>query len=311
MKTNKLILSIEDCKIESLKYNNPTDFKRNSNIHYNMCVRNKWLKEVCSHMTGGRKYKGYWSFEKCKETALKYIDKLSFNKNDNIAYNTSHKNGWLDQICNHMKPLGNKYKRCIYSYMFEDNSVYVGLTFNLNKRQNNRNNDKNDQVTKYIKQTGLIPIRTQLTDYIDLNDAIKLEEYYVNYYTKMGCFILNKNKTGGIGSTIKINWTKDKCFEESKKYKTRTEFKIKSCGAYYTSIDNNWLDDFFIKTNNNYPTKYWNYDNCKKISLSCKSRNDLNKKSRSAYNSSKRNGWLDEFYPKKIKYNEYFNRINK
>ncbi len=41
-----------------------------------------------------------------------------------------------------MEIIGNKFKRCIYAYEFSDNYVYVGLTLNLDKR-NNRHLKKN------------------------------------------------------------------------------------------------------------------------------------------------------------------------
>lgn len=42
-------------------------------------------------------------------------------------------------------------------------------------------------------------------------------------------------------------WTKERTFEESKKYLTRGEFKIGNTSAYYTAVVNKWLDEFFVK----------------------------------------------------------------
>ena len=39
-------------------------------------------------------------------------------------------------------------------------------------------------------------------------------------------------------------WTKERCEEESHKYKSRTEYKEKAGGAYEVSRVNNWLDDY-------------------------------------------------------------------
>lgn len=38
-------------------------------------------------------------------------------------------------------------------------------------------------------------------------------------------------------------WYKDNCNIEAKKYKTRTEFRSKSCGAYKAALRNKWLDE--------------------------------------------------------------------
>ena len=44
-------------------------------------------------------------------------------------------------------------------------------------------------------------------------------------------------------------WTFKTCMEESKKYKSRSEFQKGSSGAYKVALRNGWLDDFFPKCN--------------------------------------------------------------
>ena len=91
--------------------------------------------------------------------------------------------------------------------------VYVGLTHNIIERQNGRDCHNTDQVTKHINLTGYIPIRKQLTDYIDVEIASKLEGEYVEKYKNDGWNILNVAKTGGIGGNTLI-WIKEKVIEE-------------------------------------------------------------------------------------------------
>jgi len=43
-----------------------------------------------------------WTYEKCKEEALKYNTRGSFSLNSGSAYFASAKNKWLDDICSHM-----------------------------------------------------------------------------------------------------------------------------------------------------------------------------------------------------------------
>jgi hypothetical protein len=254
-------------------------------------------------MNNIRKPRGYWTKERCQEEALKYNNRKDFNIYSKSAYLRSIKNRWIDEICSHMIVSGNKYKRCIYSYEFDDNFVYVGLTFNINKRQINRDYDITDKVTKHIKETSLQPLRKQLTDYIDVNDAIKMEEYFINFYKNNGWFILNKNKAGGIGCKISPKWDFNKVKEEALKYKTRTEFKNNSSGAYYTAINNNWLND--VCSHMIYKTKlmnYWkNIDRCKEEALKYNKISEFQKKSRGAYVFAKKNGWLDEICSHMIK----------
>jgi hypothetical protein len=45
---------------------------------------------------------GYWSFEMCREEALKYNTKYEFKLNS-VAYSAASKKKWINQICSHMK----------------------------------------------------------------------------------------------------------------------------------------------------------------------------------------------------------------
>ena len=44
-----------------------------------------------------------WTFVNCKKESLIYKTRSTFCKKSNGAYNSARKNGWLDEICNHMK----------------------------------------------------------------------------------------------------------------------------------------------------------------------------------------------------------------
>ena len=49
-----------------------------------------------------RKCKGYWTFDKVKEEALKFTNRGDFQKKSVSAYLKSYKNGWLNEVCSHM-----------------------------------------------------------------------------------------------------------------------------------------------------------------------------------------------------------------
>ena len=123
----------EQCRIEALKYKNKSDFHKKSCGAYVSALKNNWLDDICSHMIEIKKPNGYWTYKRCKEEALKYNTKSEYKIKSKSSYNKSLYCGWLDEICLHMKSIGNKYNRCIYAYEFSDNYVYVGLTCNLEK----------------------------------------------------------------------------------------------------------------------------------------------------------------------------------
>jgi predicted GIY-YIG superfamily endonuclease len=191
-----------------------------------------------------KKPNNYWTKERCKDVALLCQTKTEFINKYSGAYDASLNNKWLNEICTHMKILGSRYKRCIYVYEFSDNSAYIGLTYNLKERQKDRNNKLNDAVTKYINETGIQPFRKQLTEYIDVEEAIKLEGFYVEKYRNEGWNILNRSKTGSIGGG-NLKWTFEACQKEALKYKTKSEFIKNNGSAYSSSKNNDWLKYFF------------------------------------------------------------------
>jgi hypothetical protein len=287
--------NFESCKHEALKYNTKTDFFLNSGGAYNASIKNNWLNEVAKHMIVFNKPKNYWTFEKCKEEALKYKTKIEFRNQSNSAYQTAKRKKILNEICTHMIALGNQYKKLIYSYEFSDNHVYVGLAYNIIKRNWEHLNDNKSPVYKHMLKSKITPIKKILTnEYVDIEEAKILESYWINQYKLNNWIILNKAKAGALGGN-KIYWTFEKCETEAFKYKTRYEFEKKSGSAYNSALKNNWLDIItihMIKTQK--PTGYWNIDRCKIEALKYKTRYEFQCNSISAYSAAYKKGWLNE-----------------
>ena len=94
--------TLERCREEALKYKTRTKFRKGGPTAYGVVCKNKWLDEVCSHMSSLIKPTGYWTLERCRKEALKYKTRTKFSKGCISAYNAAHKNGWLDEVCAHM-----------------------------------------------------------------------------------------------------------------------------------------------------------------------------------------------------------------
>lgn len=231
----------EKCIEEASKYTSRREFRIGSYIAYQTSIKKGWLDEVCIELPGSNSKK-YWTKEKCIEESIKYTTKLEFSKNSSSAYQTSYRNGWLNEICMHMVSVGNKYKRCIYAIEFEDKSAYIGLTYNLNERFTNHispSNRNRSAVIKHIRKTGLIPIIKQLTDYICIYDAVIEEGLKIKEYKQNGWFIINSAKHGSLGSN-KLIWDLDKCIDEYKKYDSKCDFRKNSPSAYRSVIRHKW-----------------------------------------------------------------------
>jgi predicted GIY-YIG superfamily endonuclease len=190
----------ERCAEEALKYSKRGDFLIKSKGAYNAASKNGWLEEICSHIPQYVLPNNYWNKDRCAEEAKKYETKKDFVKNASGCYSAALNNGWLDDVCKHMKLLGNMYNRCIYAFEFEDNKVYIGLTYDIDKRHKEHLN-KNKVVSNHIK-TGAKYVLKQLTPYIDVLQASLLEEKFKNQYKEDGWDILNKNKCGCIGGYV-------------------------------------------------------------------------------------------------------------
>lgn len=92
-----------------------------------------------------------------------------------------------------------------------------------------------------------------------------------------------------------MKWTYDRCYEEAKKYKTRSEYKKGSASAYSSSCRKSWLNYYFWFEKKQKPNGYWTYENCYKEAKKYKTRSDFNKGSKGAYNVSLKNDWLDNY----------------
>jgi hypothetical protein len=150
-------------------------------------------------------------------------------------------------------------------------------------------------VNKHYIKSGLYPKLIIKTDYIDVNEAVLLEEKMLNDYKENNWIILNQVKAGGIGSND-VKWNKETCKDEASKYNCISDFMRKSSGAYNTTMKYGWIDEFFTRKKS--VDYYWNNKElCKEKAKEYKNRSEFCYGSWAAYNYSSKNNWLDEFFP--------------
>lgn len=248
-----------------------------------------------------KKHSGYWTYEKCEKKALKYSTKTEFSKNSPDAYSAAHRYGWVSKVCEHMIEIGNLKRRCIYVFEFEDNCAYIGLTYNLIERKNEHLSRPIGSVYEHIKKTNSKYIHKQLTGYVEINDAKKLEGDYVDLYRNNGWIILNKNKTGNTGGNI-LHWTYEKCKEESLKYDNKEKFDRNSRGAYSSAKKNGWLDEICTHMIKIDRTK-WTYEKCKDESLKYDNIKIFKKDNKNMYEKCVEKRWISDFFKYEIRTN--------
>lgn len=140
------------------------------------------------------------------------------------------------------------------------------------------------------------------------NEALKYKTR--TEFSKSACSAYSKAKTRGwiddyfwLKEDNHKKWNRNTCYKEAKKYRTKGDFCSGSHSAYQIASKNKWLDDFFwfIKVKPKHPPRKWWYESCKEEALKYKTRSEFAVKSKGAYDVSRKNGWLDEFYQDKHK----------
>ncbi len=195
--------------------------------------------------------------------------------------------------------LNNANHRCIYAIEFhESNSVYVGLTYSMEMRQIKRMNNVSDTVTMYINRTGFIPIYKQLTDYVDVNSAVKLENEFVVKYVNNSWNILNRAKTGSIGWTGKKHRYDDFKYVESiiTEYSSVHDLMKKNNALYLKIRDNGWKELLYPKLNyrKRYASSFWTKENLIKFVNKFKTMKEFKNEFTCGYRIACKNKWIDE-----------------
>ena len=249
----------DSCYNEALKYKTKTDFLENNKNAYQASSKHGWLKEFT-----WLEKRFTWDYDSCYNEALKYKSRSDFKKGRNSAYNYARENGFLDDYVWFEKlknPFSDKMDN-VYAYFFhEQKTVYIGRTIRISKRKLYHSTKNKSAVFKFAKKHNLpIPNMTLLETNLSIEDGLKKEDYYINFFKNNGWEILNIAKTGelsgSIGAIANGKWSYNSCLEESKKYKTRTEFQKRSRGAYESSWRNGWLEEFvWLETPKHTPKK--------------------------------------------------------
>jgi predicted GIY-YIG superfamily endonuclease len=100
-----LVWTFETCCAEGQKYPSRSAFIRGSKGAYEIARKNGWLEAACANMTDLKKPNGTWSKERCAEEAKKYQTRSEFERGCLSAYNTCLRNGWMEDVCRHMRSL--------------------------------------------------------------------------------------------------------------------------------------------------------------------------------------------------------------
>jgi len=237
----------EKCAEISKKFKTLKEFREDLEFRvvYRKIKVNKW-DELLSHLVYLNKPKGFWTYERCKEYALKYTYLSDFYNECGAALTKIRKNKW-DELISHLKHKSSNQNRYIYAFEFPDNHVYVGLTYNLEKRLSDHLTSKRvkSPVLIHKEKTGLDFVYKKVYEEKFHKDiAGNMEGQAIKHYQKNGWILLNKSKAGGLGGD-KMKWTHEKIQQELIGIKTLTEVRKKLPTHVFNVIrKKGWWDEF-------------------------------------------------------------------
>lgn len=284
-------------------YDYKKDFLHGDMAAYNTAKSRGIFEKICAHMSEERKPSGYWNKERCRQEALKYDSRMGFCKGSPGAYGSAQLNGWLNEICSHMKPQGNWTKRKIYVFTFSDGYAYVGLTNNIKSRLSQHlSKKKRSPVYKHIQETGASYEFKVLTDeWIDMDVVGRVEDQYIKQYATDGWKMLNTQSGGGLGSTKHTYYTPNRLRREVAKYKYLHDFREKSPRFYNYMLRHDLVDEYCSGLKRDLqPAGYWTLERAIAVVPECKSRRELAVKYYQAYILIKDAGLLTKYYPNKV-----------
>lgn len=158
---------------------------------------------------------------------------------------------------------------------------------------------KYDVLNNFCRENGIdIPKPIILETGLNAIESQEREDFWLKYYIKNGYKKINKAKTGkNVGSLGggRIKWSYEKCYNEAKKYNSRSEFFYESNQAYRVSLKYGWLNDYnwFISKIN--PPNYWTYDVCYNEARKYKYKEEFKKFSYGAYIKSYKMKWILDY----------------
>lgn len=285
----------------ALKYETRTEFNEKDTGAYLQAVRKGWIDEVCSHMIikcGIKKGESKWTLELIKEIALEVDNRSDFRKGKyKYVAEIAAKNGWLDEVCSHMNPNINESPRYIYSFIWEEvKLVYVGLTENYKRRENEHLKSKNCIVFKTIKEYGSPIFRLITETPIDVNIAGEYEQKWIDNYIELGYTPVNIAKSGSLGGYSRM-WDFESIKEMALNFDNRSDFHRYSGGASEIARKNGWLEE--VCSHMELKRGQWDvFENVQKEALTYRTRKDFAKGCRAASEGAYRNGWMDILFPK-------------
>lgn len=283
MKWNK-----EKCITSALKFQTKTEWINNQPGAYRAARKNEWMKECCKHMqkVGNRYSRLIYAYEFPEKTF--YIG-LTGNP---VRRKNFHLTNQESQVFKYINKTSNQ-------------PLYYELTGYLNaedasKKEGEILSSLISQGFKVLNQKptgGLGGVLKKWTkeNCLSASKTCKTKkEFREKYPSAYNVCLRHKWLDEACSHTIKVrnpkfSWTFEKCVEDARLYKTKTEWKNSSYG-YVIALKNKWIK---ICCNHMiHPNTKWTKELCISEALKYRTIKEWRKNSESTYTKAHRNKWL-------------------
>jgi len=281
------------------------DFKNKYPVACTKAYENGWVKDY-TWFKSPQKPNGYWQdYDRCMECALKCKNASEFAKKYPGACNAARDNGWIKDYPWYKGKKESGYWDD-YDHCFEEarkyNSRREFMLGNHSAYNAARRHGWLDDYDWFEKKNNIY------TDNVYVVYAYEFKEYN-SVYVGLTCHMNirdNEHRNGKKKTGVRKFADKNNCEipeqilledklnpEEAQDYEAKwvehyneLGFNLinkakcgKGCGALGSVV------------------RKWSYEKCKALAKQCNSRIEFEKLSKSAYEASRKKGWLDEFFP--------------
>lgn len=272
---------------------------------YRAALRNGWINNYTwfiklNHRPRPDRIK--YTYEICRETALRYSTLRDFSKENPSMYTVAQRHGWIQDFCWLKRSVNifNGHNDNVYAYFFDDlHAVYIGRTISPASRHHSHSTDIKSTVFKFACRNLVdVPQMTILETDLSVQEGLEREDYYRNKFDEDGWYVINIAKTGtksgSLGGLGKGKLTRKFCYDVAKKYESLKDFRTLDASVYNCAVKKGWVADYTwlhkAKANG-----YWTYEMCCEESKKYNTRNSFRRGSSSAYGAALKNGWIDDY----------------
>lgn len=242
----------EYCYKEAKKYKTRKEFQVGCSCGYYHARINKWLDDYTWFVHPEVSNKK-WNKGTCYDEAKKYETLKEFAEKSSGCYNAALKNGWLGDY------IWLKRKQRTNGYWDYDNCFNEAIKYSSRREFK----DGNDSAYRSAIKNGWIDEYTWFTKpnkkWVYQTCLEESKKYSTRGEFALGCsgayHVARENNWLDEyvwlmdGKQFRLEkwgkWTKEACFEEAKKYRTRSEFAKKNNSAYNNARKYNWIDDYY------------------------------------------------------------------